>query len=165
MSLFEVTLYNISVLQTIGVLQSLNFSPFLNDSGQYVKTQIQDRMQRGESPEGGAYPANVGKYAKWKGREYPGKPPLTLTGELREKITTAMVGTDETLVTMMFGQHSLIPNYPAKWSQEPRDYFSIATKLERGGGDMPPRVFLAMNDLDVEEVFNRFVRIFEPELQ
>lgn len=165
--MFEITLKDIDVLATLSNLKNViavEVGKFLGNAGEYTEQQIKLRMSQGISPEGGAYPPNyeieAGKgYKTWKEEHYPGKPPLILTGALKESIE-ATIAQDEAIVTPIGGTH---PSVGWRFEQE-GTMLEVAERQELGlPYAMYPRPFMAINEDEVNMIFHMFCRILEPD--
>lgn len=102
---------------------------------------------------------------QWKQKHYPGRPPLTLTGELKSKLTVYFHGESSAEVYVQEGLHQKIPGFPWKAMEEPRDYSAIVQGLESGSRakDKPRQIF-GINEREIETVFEKFIRAVEAEL-
>jgi hypothetical protein len=148
------------VLSTIDAIGRMDFQTFLNDAGHYVKQQTEQRWARAVDPDETPWSANTGDYKDWKQEHYPGAPPLTLTGELRHRISVYLVAGPMAEVGISDGFHQKIPEFPFPW-EEPRDYALIVAGLESGERGNAPRQIFGLNERDIEETFRRFCNAVE----
>ncbi len=162
MNLIDIEITDIDLCSTIEQFKNMKFDPFLKDAGQLVHTRIVERLRRGEGPDG-PLPENVGLYADWKAKRFPGAPPLTLYGDMQKHIIEQM-SADEVVITMGPGNHRWIPNGPKWLTQDPRGWTEIAAGHEAGARG-EKRVFLAMNDRDIADTLGLFAKIFQPEFE
>ncbi len=159
--MIQIEFFDVDVLPTIDQYMNVNLQSFLQGAGVLVIDRITGRLQRGVAPDETPFTPNAGRYAAWKQKYYPGKPPLTLTGEMATKIENVMSG-DEAFITMATGRHSLLPHAPPWLDQDPREYIEIARGHETGQRGAP-REFLGINDKDIDDILELFAKLFEPD--
>lgn len=159
--MFDIELKDIDVLSTIDKFMSMSFGPFLMQEGKRMADVTRQRMARGVDPNERAYAPNTGLYGSWKEKKYPGKPPLTLTGELGREIQPFLEG-NEVSVWVPPGLHAKVPGLPKFVDQDPRDFPSIVEGHELGNRGAK-RIIFGMNEKDIQTTYDAFCRLFEPE--
>jgi hypothetical protein len=163
--MFKVEFKDIDLISTIDRLQRLSFNPFLNEAGKLLQERTRERWQRAVDPLGQAWAPNAGKYAGWKQKYFPGRPPLTLTGELKSKTTIYFRSGFEVNVGIQQGLHTKLKNPPKFVDEEPRDYPSIVAGLESGERGVAPRQIFGLGPQDINDVFDLFAKAFEPDFR
>lgn len=162
--MFQPVLKDIDVMSTIERLENIEFEGFLEQSGEFVADNIRIRLQSGVNPDGSQFtPLRHPAYAAWKEKNYPGRPVMTLTGELLHSITEQTAGGDMVLIgaegahTRIDSLGRLADQFPDLFGSHGEESFdSILMRQEAWGRDV-----MDMSESDVAEVESRFVSLFD----
>jgi phage gpG-like protein len=160
--MIQVEFNDVDLMPFIDHLASLDFKPFEAQIGELMVERTRERLAQGVDPSGAAYAENGGKYGEWKAKHYPGKLPLTLTGEMADKIQVFM-GDDGAVVSLPHEEHSWVPGVPKMIKQDPRDLVQIGIGQEDGTRGSAERQIFGLSAEDEDLIMQKFNEAFDEE--